>query len=777
MSTFRRGAGYTSANNGYVSSKPAAEQQQQQQQQGAGGMGSLGIAGIPIPLLPGNKVYNPKDYQRPKQQRCRVEQGIAVLMDHPYERKVDTSGTTKQQTLYTPKSTKAITEAFNQTNQQQVLPPWVAYDRKVLRFYAYFQESVPESPLEHSRVRKCTVLFYLEDGTLQILEQREDNSGMPQGSFLRRHRVPRGRSTTSFLDVEDLNVGEELEVYDRVFYLYACDGATRSFLEREGREVMPDGEPKEDQYHIAMKERENMKKMTSEFRKMNKMRIKEETYKWLAMDKKVLRFYVSWDDRKNLYGDKMPYILHYYLVDDTVEIAEVEVRNSGRDKYPIMLKRAPLPKYIYSVGARPMSAGTRANTEKKFYHWHEMEVGKTIYVYGRQMKLFDCDEFTRAWYREHLDKEMPQSLEMQFQEKPQPRETRIPVDQLRIGGEEDTRQNCLSLRPKPPKADWLQFQNCSGQVMRFVAWFAEDPRAGFTVKHASDKDRRFVISYFLVDETISIFEPPVRNSGILGGKFLERSIVRKPGSRTVKYMAKDFVEGSRITVHSRVFELGEPDLFTLNYQEARKDMFPASDYSRIIRSVADQIHAGGLVDQLKALLIEADQEGCGYIPKHHLQSVFSYMGLSVSPAEITTVARRLDQNGQTIACVDLLAELDCAEGQAGAPAPQTPVDPNRKHYDEWRPNRRSADDRSEAVPKVPQGQWMEGRDRAGSPDGASVNNSTPRSEYHDPEYFDADPESQLIPPAAQQQEAWAVPVARGTRGSSFNSRNASQRPW
>ena len=39
---------------------------------------------------------------------------------------------------------------------------------------------------------------------------------------------------------------------------------------------------------------------------------------------------------------------------------------------------------------------------------------------------------------------------------------------------------------------------------------------------------RFIVSYFLSDDTILVFEPPQRNSGILGGKFLERGRIKKP---------------------------------------------------------------------------------------------------------------------------------------------------------------------------------------------------------------------------------------------------------
>ena len=36
----------------------------------------------------------------------------------------------------------------------------------------------------------------------------------------------------------------------------------------------------------------------------------------------------------------------------------------------------------------------------------------------------------------------------------------------------------------------------------------------------------FVLSYFMGDGSLSIFEPPQRNSGLPGGKFLERMKVR-----------------------------------------------------------------------------------------------------------------------------------------------------------------------------------------------------------------------------------------------------------
>lgn len=65
------------------------------------------------------------------------------------------------------------------------LPTWVAFDRQVLQFYAYFQEGVEEKREEQYRIRRCTIFFYLEDDSIQVNEQCVGNSGIPQGQSTR----------------------------------------------------------------------------------------------------------------------------------------------------------------------------------------------------------------------------------------------------------------------------------------------------------------------------------------------------------------------------------------------------------------------------------------------------------------------------------------------------------------------------------------------------------------------------------------------------------------
>ena len=51
---------------------------------------------------------------------------------------------------------------------------------KVLRFWGYFKQTVHESPQEYYRVRPVTILYFLEDDSMQIYEEPVENSGIPQ---------------------------------------------------------------------------------------------------------------------------------------------------------------------------------------------------------------------------------------------------------------------------------------------------------------------------------------------------------------------------------------------------------------------------------------------------------------------------------------------------------------------------------------------------------------------------------------------------------------------
>jgi hypothetical protein len=53
---------------------------------------------------------------------------------------------------------------------------------------------------------------------------------------------------------------------------------------------------------------------------------KDQRQRFLAFNRKVLRFYCLWDDRNSIYGERRPFVLHFYLEDDTVEVLDSSLR-------------------------------------------------------------------------------------------------------------------------------------------------------------------------------------------------------------------------------------------------------------------------------------------------------------------------------------------------------------------------------------------------------------------------------------------------------------------
>lgn len=62
---------------------------------------------------------------------------------------------------------------------------------------------------------------------------------------------------------------------------------------------------------------------------------------FLKYDRQVLKFQAYWDDRTDM-GDVRKLEVCYYLADDTIEVKEAHIRNSGRDGPSVFLKRAKL---------------------------------------------------------------------------------------------------------------------------------------------------------------------------------------------------------------------------------------------------------------------------------------------------------------------------------------------------------------------------------------------------------------------------------------------------
>ena len=93
-------------------------------------------------------------------------------------------------------------------------------------------------------------------------------------------------------------------------------------------------------------------------------------------------------------------------MNDTVEVREVHSPNDGRDPFPILISRQKIPKNRYDVGST-FSAMTMELSDKEIKEYFspaDFAIGKTVQIYNRQFFLYDCDDFTRAYYWKYFGK-------------------------------------------------------------------------------------------------------------------------------------------------------------------------------------------------------------------------------------------------------------------------------------------------------------------------------------------------------------------------------------
>ncbi|CAH1781543.1 unnamed protein product [Owenia fusiformis] len=537
------------------------------------------------------------------------------------------------------------------------LPAWVAFDRQVLCFDAYFQEAVHEKREEQYRVRQSKIYFYLEDDSIQVIEPRLKNAGIPQGTLIRRHRIPRPPPhDDQFYTVEDFNVGNEITLYSRTFKITGCDEFTHNFLRKLGvRTKVPESQPG-DPYMTHRKAMDESMQPLRPYEKYDTLK------QFLDHDRHVLRFYCFWDDTDEMFGDPREMVLHYFLADDTIEIRETIPPNSGRDAAPMFVRRGKLPKEesdLKQPGVQtdrtvlnvfgPTGHGGRYILDSlktgavptDFYTDKDLQIGALINVYGRKFKLCDCDEFTKEYYKSKYG--LNNFPEIPYKQPASERQPREFPPYNGFGSEEDSLCSCMGLIPKPPRRDFIKFMEkdrhgLDSNVLRFLA--------RMDTTKPIDQDRRFIISYFMSDDTVLVFEPPVRNSGIIGGKFLERGRIKKPAQERYStelseyYNAPDLYVGAVVEFNNHRFVLIDADEYAFGYMEAHNNEFAKASINLIMQKIQQALQGKGDAQDIQSFFQQNDTSGSGNMSYEQ----FHDMLLQVAPGlltehEIMTIGR------------------------------------------------------------------------------------------------------------------------------------------
>ena len=87
-----------------------------------------------------------------------------------------------------------------------------------------------ESRLENHRIHKVLVYYFLEDKSIMIIEPKIENSGVPQGAFLKRQMVLKGDGMSPFMP-QDFRVGLDIGIHGRAIRITDADEYTRQFFE------------------------------------------------------------------------------------------------------------------------------------------------------------------------------------------------------------------------------------------------------------------------------------------------------------------------------------------------------------------------------------------------------------------------------------------------------------------------------------------------------------------------------------------------------------------
>lgn len=136
------------------------------------------------------------------------------------------------------------------------------------------------------------------------------------------------------------------------------------------------------------------------------------------------------------------------------------------------------------------------------------------------------------------------------------------------------------------------------------------------------------------DDTIAIAEPPIRNSGVMGGKFLSRQVVKKDDGS--KYLANDMYTGHVVDIMCHHFELLNGDEYSYRLMEYDSKTFPFSCHSKIHEKMVEY---KGAISKYFATEYQGDNK----ITMVDLSTCCQKIGLELNKQQILTVWRKIDK--------------------------------------------------------------------------------------------------------------------------------------
>mmetsp|Transcript_10981 Transcript_10981/g.17895 ORF Transcript_10981/g.17895 Transcript_10981/m.17895 type:complete len:906 (+) Transcript_10981:76-2793(+) len=554
------------------------------------------------------------------------------------------------------------------------MPTFVEMDKQVCRFFAHFfqdrnwdkQAPLGDPNIENQICRAVTIQYYLSDNEVQILEPKVTNAGMPSGTFFRKG--PLTKDDGSRLELQELTVGGEIAMLGQTFFITDADKFTRNHFEQNfGIELMhslphPKTIRKEmgAQYatglgaNLPRVGKQNYGARSTDY--LSTKEVLDKTTRFLKYEGHVLRFqcvevstkippfFPHLQDiatQEGYYGlvasaDVKRFALSFYLSTCNIDLVVQKQKGKnmdGQDEPKLVLKKSKLP-----TNWREAQRGRPA----KYFEAEDFRCGQVIDVYGKYFLLVNCDSFTRQVYAQ-LGK--PQR-DVKLVSEPK-KEIVQPIPQLgdgflAIGSNEDTLATVYGM-PKAGK-DMEKMQRNQNRLLRC--------KAIMLTGNPIDSSREFMVTFYLEDDTLAVFEEQKRNSGIWGGNFLKRGryLNALPAETEVPryFKQNDIFLGNVVSVNGHEFQIIEMDNMSLDFCEHYPDEFPMMDTFKIIGSLMQVIVDRKL--DMRPAFQHADHAGQGWLDQAKFVEVLDSMNLTddLNDQEVLTLMRRFKSGDRYI---------------------------------------------------------------------------------------------------------------------------------
>ncbi|XP_001949545.2 EF-hand domain-containing family member C2-like [Acyrthosiphon pisum] len=472
---------------------------------------------------------------------------------------------------------------------------WLAFDDKeVLTFYAFYKKSGRGSSagIKYT-LKQLKIIYFLVDETIQVNEPTKQNSGGPQGCFIKKQKIPLpgcDQETGPYYRLPDLVVGTTVIFHGKELRITGVDAYTRDFLHTMGVPANDNEPMPEDPYY------EYRKKTALDVTLQNKANIARNPPP-NGYDSLILRFRGYWDDRNQMDGDLHFYEVLYYLADDTMELVEEimddtkvsGIRNKMIVKRQRLMKEGPWclqPGYnvrqdILNVMTTnknsfyyTMDSQLGIVQKVPYYNRTDLFIGQVLNVYGRSVILVSCDEFTKSFYKNvyQLGEENLNPIEA-------PKTVReIEEEMLQQKRVEIILKNYDEVLRKSLVKD-------GGPGIIF----------GFLIKMITDdpinQSRNFMLKYYLDDTEFAIYEYRETNSGMRGGMFRSKRGFSENQDQENLFIFHQLAVGVKICIDEFKFTIVDIDDKTLQFMIDNPKEFSHSNLAAVRSKTREMINS------------------------------------------------------------------------------------------------------------------------------------------------------------------------------------------